>query len=177
MQTCVLYPLKCQHLGWYRRGHCRGLLSATGKLAAQLLCNSRLLVLLRLHGTMPLTAKQRLWFQHGGTSSHCGEDVRQCLSATYPGRWIGRGGQYHGFGRRIYLRPAFYVLGHLKEHLHSPCKDRRRSHGKISDSLTKFMSKHQGAHEQMPCGARPSALKWKKATSDTWNCNYETPME
>jgi hypothetical protein len=35
-----------------------------------------------------LAVMQRFWFQHDGASAHCGEDVRQWLNATYPGRWI-----------------------------------------------------------------------------------------
>jgi hypothetical protein len=29
--------------------------------------------------------------------------------------------------------------------------------------------------ERMPCGALPSALKWKEAAANTY-CNHETPM-
>jgi hypothetical protein len=31
----------------------------------------------------------KVWFQHDGGPAHWGEDVRQWLNATYPGRWIG----------------------------------------------------------------------------------------
>jgi hypothetical protein len=41
---------------------------------------------------VPLAVTQRLWFQHDRAPVHYGEDVRQWLNATYPGRWIGRGG-------------------------------------------------------------------------------------
>jgi hypothetical protein len=41
---------------------------------------------------VPLAVRQKLWFQHDGTPAHFGEDVRQWLNATYPGRWIRCGG-------------------------------------------------------------------------------------
>jgi hypothetical protein len=35
---------------------------------------------------VPLAVWQRLWFQHDGAPGHYGEDIRQWLNATYPGR-------------------------------------------------------------------------------------------
>jgi hypothetical protein len=49
-------------------------------------------VLPGLLADVPLAVRQRLWFQHDAAPAHYGEDVRQWLNATYPGRWIGRGG-------------------------------------------------------------------------------------
>jgi hypothetical protein len=41
---------------------------------------------------VPLAVRQSLWFQHDQAPAHYGKDVRQWLNATYPGRWIRRGG-------------------------------------------------------------------------------------
>jgi hypothetical protein len=41
---------------------------------------------------VPLAVRQGLWFQHDGAPTHYVEDFRRWLNATYPERWIGRGG-------------------------------------------------------------------------------------
>jgi hypothetical protein len=38
---------------------------------------------------VPEAVWQGLSFQQDGAPAHCGEDVRQWLNATYPGRWTG----------------------------------------------------------------------------------------
>jgi hypothetical protein len=68
---------------------------------------------------VPLAVRQRLWFQHDGARAHYGEDVRQWLNATYPGRWIGRGGPIAWPPRSSDLTPMdfffFFLWGHLQE--------------------------------------------------------------
>jgi len=94
-------------------------------------------VLLRMHGATRLTARQRLWFQHDRTWSHCGEDLRWWLSATCPGKWNGPGGQFDGLVVGSVFDGLLRVGTPEGTHLHTPSKDHRRSHGKNSDSLTK----------------------------------------
>jgi hypothetical protein len=65
---------------------------------------------------VPLAVRQSLWFQHDGAPAHCGEDVRQWLNATYPGRRIGHGGPIAWPPRSPDLtRMDFFLWGHLKE--------------------------------------------------------------
>jgi hypothetical protein len=48
--------------------------------------------------------------------AHYGEDVRQCLNASCPGRWIGHGGSIAWPPRSPDLTPMdFSLRGHLKE--------------------------------------------------------------
>jgi hypothetical protein len=77
-------------------------------------------VLLGLLEDVPLAVRQRLWFQHDGAPAHYGEDVRQWLNATYPGRWIGRGGPIAWPLRSPDLTPMdFFLWGHLKEQVYA----------------------------------------------------------
>ena len=41
---------------------------------------------------MPLAVCQKLWFQYEEAPKHNGKYVRKWIDATWPGRWIGRGG-------------------------------------------------------------------------------------
>jgi hypothetical protein len=69
---------------------------------------------------VPLAASQRLWFQHDGAPAHYGEDVRPWLNATYPGRWIGRGGPIAWPPRSPDLTPMdFSLWGQLEEQVYA----------------------------------------------------------
>jgi hypothetical protein len=78
------------------------LLPLPARLTAERYCDFLETVLPRLLEEVPLAVRQRLWFHHDGVPAHYGEDIQQWLNATYPERWIGRGGQLHSLlGRRI----------------------------------------------------------------------------
>jgi hypothetical protein len=62
------------------------------KLTAQRYRDILETVLPGLFEDVPLAVRQRTWFQQDGAPAHYGENGRQWLNATYPGRWIGRGG-------------------------------------------------------------------------------------
>jgi hypothetical protein len=85
---------------------------------------------------VPLAVRQRLWFQHDGAPAHYGEDVRHWLYATYPVRWIGRGGPIAWPPRSPDLTPMdFFPVGAPEgASLRSPFQDYRRSCGKTSSS-------------------------------------------
>jgi hypothetical protein len=69
---------------------------------------------------VPLAVRQSLWFQHDGAPAHYEEDVRQWLNATYPGRWIGRGGPTAWPPRSPDITPMYFLLwGHLKEQVYA----------------------------------------------------------
>jgi hypothetical protein len=69
---------------------------------------------------VPLAVRQRLWFQHDGAPAHYGEDVRQCLNATYPRRWIGCEGLIARPPRSPDLTPMeFFLWGNLKEQIYA----------------------------------------------------------
>jgi hypothetical protein len=68
-------------------------------------------VLAGLLKDMPLAVRQRLWFQHDGAPAHYGEDIRQWLNATYPGRWIGPGGPTAWTPRSPELTPMIFSCG------------------------------------------------------------------
>jgi hypothetical protein len=77
-------------------------------------------VLAGLLEDVPLAVSQRLWFQHNGAQTHYGDDVRQWLNATYPGRWIGRGGPIAWPPWSPDLTPInFFLWGHLKEQVYA----------------------------------------------------------
>jgi hypothetical protein len=68
------------------------------------------IVLPRLLEDVPLAVRQRLWFQHDGDPAQYGEDFRQWLNATYPGRWTGRGGPIAWPHRPPDLTPMDFFL-------------------------------------------------------------------
>jgi hypothetical protein len=41
---------------------------------------------------IPLSIRSNAWFQHDAAAAHFTRQVREHLTATYNGRWIGRGG-------------------------------------------------------------------------------------
>jgi hypothetical protein len=68
--------------------------------------------------SVPLAVTQT-WFQQDGTPEHYGEDFRQWLNDTYPGRWIGHGGPIAWPPQSPDLTPVdFFVWGNLKEHVY-----------------------------------------------------------
>jgi hypothetical protein len=77
-------------------------------------------VLLVLLEDVPLAVRQRLWFQHDGAPACYGEDVRQWLNVTYPGRWIERRRSIAWPPRSPDLTPMdFFLWGHLKEQVYA----------------------------------------------------------
>jgi hypothetical protein len=64
-----------------------------------------------------LALRQRLWFQNDGAPAHYGEDVRQWMNVTYPGRYIIRGRPIEWPPRLPDLTPMF-LWGHLKDHVY-----------------------------------------------------------
>ncbi|XP_050296652.1 uncharacterized protein LOC126736370 [Anthonomus grandis grandis] len=65
---------------------------------------------------VPLEIRQRMMFQHGGCPAHFARNVREFLDATYPGRWIGRGGTFPWPARSPDLTCLdFYLWGRVKE--------------------------------------------------------------
>jgi hypothetical protein len=69
---------------------------------------------------VPLAVRQRLWFQHDRAPAHYGENARQWLNATYPGRWIGLGGPIAWPPQSPDLTPMdFFLWGHLMEQVYA----------------------------------------------------------
>ncbi|GBM50286.1 hypothetical protein AVEN_219060-1 [Araneus ventricosus] len=67
-----------------------------------------------LHG-IPTTVRQNLWFMHDGVSAHVSIVVRTHLDATYPWRWIRRGGPVAWPPRSPDLNTLdFFFWGHMK---------------------------------------------------------------
>lgn len=64
---------------------------------------------------IPATVRQNMLFMHDGAPAHFSIAVRNHLDATYPGRWIGRGGPVAWPPRSPDLNPLdFFFWGHLK---------------------------------------------------------------
>jgi hypothetical protein len=89
-------------------------------LTVQRYCDFLETVLPGLLENVPLAVRQRLWFQHDGAPAHYEEDVRQWLNATFPGRWIRRGGPIAWPPRSPHLTQMdFFLWGHLKEQVYA----------------------------------------------------------
>lgn len=72
-------------------------------------------VLPELLNDVPLHVRQRMWFQHDGAPAHFSGIARQHLDATFPGRWIGRGGPIPWPPRSPDLSPIdFFLWGYMK---------------------------------------------------------------
>ena len=52
-----------------------------------------------------------MWFMHDGAPAHITVDVRHFLDATYPQRWIGRGGPVIWPARSPDLNPLDFFFG------------------------------------------------------------------
>jgi hypothetical protein len=91
-----------------------------------------------------LLAVEQLWFQHDGAPAQYGEDVRQWLIATYPGRWIGRGRPTAWPPWLPHLTPMFFfsVGTHLGVRLRRPSQDYRISRGKTTSSWDNGRCQH-----------------------------------
>uniref|UniRef100_A0A1Y1L7H2 Tc1-like transposase DDE domain-containing protein n=1 Tax=Photinus pyralis TaxID=7054 RepID=A0A1Y1L7H2_PHOPY len=69
---------------------------------------------------LPLQLRQRLWYQHDGAPPHFNRAVIDHLNATFPNRWIGRGGPVAWPPRSPDLTPLdFFLWGHLKNLVYS----------------------------------------------------------
>jgi hypothetical protein len=91
-----------------------------GRLTAQRYRDFLKTVLPGLLEDVPLTVRQRLWFQHDGAPAHYREDVRQCLNATYPGRWIeGAAPIAWPLWSPDPTPMDFFLWGHLKEQVYT----------------------------------------------------------
>lgn len=63
---------------------------------------------------VPLTVRQRMWFQHDGCPAYFTRIVREFLNNTFPERWIGRGGPIAWPPRSPDLTCLdFFLWGHL----------------------------------------------------------------
>lgn len=72
-------------------------------------------VLPRLLQAVPLPIQSDMWFMHDGAPAHFAITVRNFLNATYPARWIGRGGPVAWPPRSPDLNPLdFFFWGHMK---------------------------------------------------------------
>jgi hypothetical protein len=65
------------------------LLSATWQADCSTICDFLQTALSGLLEGVLLTVGQRLWSRHDGAPAHYGEDIRQWLNSTYPGRRVG----------------------------------------------------------------------------------------
>jgi hypothetical protein len=64
---------------------------------------------------VPLTVRQKMWFQRDGALAHYSLHVRQFLTESYPQRWIGQGGPVAWPPRPPDLNPLnFFLWGYLK---------------------------------------------------------------
>jgi hypothetical protein len=100
---------------------------------------------------------------------------RQWSNATYPGRWVWRGGPIAWPPQSPDLTPiSLFLRGHLKEHVYSvPPRT-------IEDLVARLQAAVDllGRWQHVkPCTRqwRLSAFKWTEAASKS-NCNYEAPM-
>ncbi|KAJ4433896.1 hypothetical protein ANN_16209 [Periplaneta americana] len=64
---------------------------------------------------IPLNIRERIWFQHDGVPPHFDRRARNHLNATFPYRWIGRGGPVTWPPRSPDLTPLdFFLCGDMK---------------------------------------------------------------
>jgi hypothetical protein len=59
---------------------------------------------------VPLTVRQKMWFQHDGAPAHYSLRVRRFFTDSYPQRWIGRGGPVAWPPRSPDLNPLDFIL-------------------------------------------------------------------
>ncbi|GBN79146.1 hypothetical protein AVEN_272646-1 [Araneus ventricosus] len=59
---------------------------------------------------VPLPIQRAMWFRHDGTPAHISSTVRRFLIATYPSRWIGRGGPVAWYPRSPELNPLDFFF-------------------------------------------------------------------
>lgn len=65
---------------------------------------------------IPSNVRERMWLQHDGATCHFARSVREHLDASYPERWIGRGGPIPWPPRSPDLNPIdFFVWGYFKD--------------------------------------------------------------
>ncbi|KAJ4432160.1 hypothetical protein ANN_20776 [Periplaneta americana] len=76
-------------------------------------------VLPELLENIPLNIRERIWFQHDGAPAHFNHRVRNHLNATFPDRWIGRGGPVPWPPRSPDLTPLdFFLWGDVKRFMY-----------------------------------------------------------
>ena len=64
---------------------------------------------------IPLMVRSQMYFQHDGAPPHYSRLVREYLNASFPNRWIGRGGPIAWPPRSPDLTPLdYYIWGHMK---------------------------------------------------------------
>jgi hypothetical protein len=132
----------------------------TERLAAQRYCDFRKPVLPELPEEVPLSVRQKSWFQ---------DDVAPGQSGSGCTRHIQEGGLgvqswLHGLlGRQIQVRWIFFLWGNLKEHVYweSP-----RTIEVLAARLKPTPEFH-GVLDTTQSGELPSTLKWMEAASDT----------
>ncbi len=62
----------------------------------------------------------QIWFQQDGAPPHYANQVRQFLSTTFPGRWLGRRGPVEWPPRSCDLTPTdFFLWGYIKDRVYS----------------------------------------------------------
>lgn len=66
-----------------------------------------------------LEQRRQMFFQHDGAPPHATLRTRQVLDASYPDRWIRRGGPIHWSPRSPDLTPLdFFLCGTIKQYIY-----------------------------------------------------------
>ncbi|EZA51190.1 hypothetical protein X777_10260, partial [Ooceraea biroi] len=86
---------------------------------------------------VPLHIRRNMIYQHDGAPTHSSRNVWRFLDATYPNRWIGRGGPQHWPARSPDLTPLdFFLWGHLKNFIYrEPVRNREELHHRIVEAV------------------------------------------
>jgi hypothetical protein len=162
---CVLCPSQYQHMGRYRRLHCQELLSATDNLTAQQWCNSlncstenARSYVSHCEAEVVVSARQNLITLWGRRPVVVERDMSRKVEGTW--RPISRS------GRRICLRWAFTCRNTWGNTFTLLAKTIEDPIARIQTAWEKFKSRHQVAHERMPCDTLTSDLTRRKAASE-----------
>lgn len=67
---------------------------------------------------IPLDIRHNMWYQHDGAPPHSTYAVRRYLNTTFPGRWIGRGGQVTWPARSPDLNKCDFFCGDISRILY-----------------------------------------------------------
>ncbi|XP_071576602.1 uncharacterized protein, partial [Temnothorax nylanderi] len=82
--------------------------------------------LLDLIEKLPLDQRRQMFFQHDGAPAHASLRARRVLDASYPDRWIGRGGPVNWPARSPDLTPLdFFLWGTVKQYVYRERIDSR----------------------------------------------------
>lgn len=77
---------------------------------------------------LPLTLRQRMWFQHDGAPAHHSRIVREVIDGEFGERWIGRGGPHAWPDRSPDLTPLdFFLWGYIKDQVFATTSHSQRT--------------------------------------------------